>query len=203
MKMSRDIARPGQDGQAGTMDSLAEIMAAMIRERSAAAELISEAEILMALQDGDLVPPNTGPSEEGSTAFLDRLIHENEDLKKIFGKGPPCYYSSLYMTEAYAKILVAKQEGPLPLIAETVRQYSHAYERPISLDVFTQPPFNLEERQILESLAMMAEGGEGFDDISVTSTSAAGVYIYSTFYLEADHAAMLAEWFDVGQSENP
>jgi len=30
-----------------------------------------------------------------------------------------------------------------------------------------------------------------------------GVFLYSTRHLETDHAAMLAEWLDVGQFENP
>ena len=106
------------------------------------------------------------------------------------------------MTEAYAQILLHKQDGPLMLIAETVRRHAGTYQRPIALDMFTQQPFNLEGHQVLDYLAIMAET-DGYDDIAITSTSTAGVYLYSTSYLEAEHAAMLAEWLDVGQSENP
>ena len=41
------------------------------------------------------------------------------------------------------------------------------------------------------------------DDIARTATSASGCYLYSTRHLEPDHAAVLAEWLDVGQFDNP
>ena len=54
----------------------------------------------------------------------------------------------------------------------------------------------------MASLEAMA-AAEGYGDIARTATSASGVYLYSTRHLEPDHAAMLAEWLDVGQFDNP
>jgi hypothetical protein len=44
---------------------------------------------------------------------------------------------------------------------------------------------------------------ERYLDIASTTTSSPRVFLYSTMHLEPDHAAMLAEWLDVGQFENP
>jgi hypothetical protein len=42
-----------------------------------------------------------------------------------------------------------------------------------------------------------------YRDIEPTTTSTSRVFLYSTLHLEPEHASMLAEWFDVGQSNNP
>ena len=202
MKMPKSIARPGQDDLPGKSDSVTDIMAAMIRERSAAAQLTTESEILCSVHDDHLMHSDADQNGMDGGLFLERLIHENEDLRKMTGDGPSCYYSSLYMTESYAQILFHKQDGPLPLIAETVRRHTRIYQRPISLDMFTQPPFSLDSRQVRDALTIMAETDE-YGDIAETLTSADSVYLYSTSHLEAEHAAMLAEWLDVGQYENP
>lgn len=54
----------------------------------------------------------------------------------------------------------------------------------------------------MECLRRMA-GEDTYRGIARTRTSAGNEYLYSTAYLEADHAASLAEWIDVGQYDNP
>ena len=126
-----------------------------------------------------------------------RIIHE-----LAAGDGSRHYYSSLFMTGAYAAILLQKQGDPLRLIAEIVRQNSADYTRPVPLDLFTQPPFDLTRQEVLNDLERM-EAVEEFRDIARTTTSASSVFLYSTLYLEPGHASMLAEWLDVGQFDNP
>jgi hypothetical protein len=106
------------------------------------------------------------------------------------------------MTEAYAGILSLKKSGPRRLIAEVVRQNSAFYPRPVPLDTFTRPPFNYSPREVFDELGRMARE-EGFGDIASTTTSSPRVFLYSTLHLEPGHAAMLAEWLDVEQFENP
>ena len=106
------------------------------------------------------------------------------------------------MTGAYAAILLQKQGDPLRLIVETVRQNSADYPRPVPLDIFTQSPFDLTQQGVLNDLERM-EAMEEFRDIARTTTSASSVFLYSTLYLEPEHASMLAEWLDVGQFDNP
>ncbi|HOH73652.1 MAG TPA: hypothetical protein PLS43_08455, partial [Syntrophales bacterium] len=116
--------------------------------------------------------------------------------------GPPYYYSSLYLTEAYARLLVHKRAGPLQLIAATVREFSGAYRRPLAVDMFMQPPFLFTEEGMRTSLDRMAQTA-GFEDIAATSAATGATYLYSKRFLDEGHAAMLAEWLDVGQAANP
>jgi hypothetical protein len=106
------------------------------------------------------------------------------------------------MTHAYAVMLLRKQGDPIRLIAEVIRENSAAYPRPVPVDIFTHPPFGLTREQVLDCLKRMATE-EGYRDIASTTTSASTTYLYSMLHLESDHASMLAEWFDVGQFENP
>jgi hypothetical protein len=46
-------------------------------------------------------------------------------------------------------------------------------------------------------------GQEGLKDICQTTTSIGTVFLFSSLHLDADHSAMLAEWLDVGQFQNP
>ena len=106
------------------------------------------------------------------------------------------------MTETYAMILLQKLGDPLRLIAETVRENSAVYPRPVPLDIFTQPPFDLTRQEVLNDLERMAAEDE-YRDIVPTTTSASRVFLYSTLHLEPEYASMLAEWLDVGQFNNP
>ena len=201
--MKRLIHTEGPSEGDGTVhgDAVADTTVALIRERSAAGELVSEPEIALFLER-HVATPDTSMAVDCVTALLARLLLENEDLKALRGADSQWYYSSRSMTGEYAEILLHAQEGPVRLIAETVRHSARIYQRPVPLEIFTEPPFNLAYRQVLDCLATMAEI-EGCDDIATTTTSSSGVYLYSTKHLEAVHAEMLAEWFDVGQAENP
>jgi len=46
-------------------------------------------------------------------------------------------------------------------------------------------------------------GQEEYQDIAQTTTSIGTIFLYSTRHLDPGHASMLAEWFDVGQFNNP
>jgi hypothetical protein len=179
------------------------IIAAMIRQSSEGGQLISEEEILCrAIEKGLFRPDAEDPAVEVGKA-LTKLIRENQDLHELTGQnGSRTYYSALSMTEAYAKILLGKQGDPLRLVAEIVRQNSAFYPRPVALDVFTQPPFDLSAEEVLHDLEAMAGAGE-YGDIAATATSTSRVFLYSTLHLEPEHASMLAEWLDVGQQNNP
>jgi len=131
------------------------------------------------------------------------MMAENKDLKEIRAKdGTSLYYSSMFMSDAYATLLLRKKQGPLSLIADTVREDSDRYPRPTPLDVFKEPPFDLSQEEILSCLEEMFNR-EGYQDISQVSTSIGHVFLYSSRYLDRDYALMLAELIDVGQFENP
>ncbi|MGE5254542.1 MAG: hypothetical protein ACM3N7_11300 [Planctomycetaceae bacterium] len=175
----------------------------MIRKSSEAGQLISEAEILRRLAElGFLKPPAAHPAEE-LQGILREVFGRNEDLHLLSaGDESRHYYSSRFMTRAYALVLLQKRGDPLHLIASVVRENSALYPRPVPLDLFTQPPFGLSRQEILTDLERMAAGDE-YRDIMPATTSTSRVYLYSTLHLEHGHASMLAEWLDVGQFENP
>jgi hypothetical protein len=181
----------------------ARAVADMIRQESKAGQLIAESEILRRMADQHLFTlPAADPAEEAGK-ILGKAVEEGEDLYELAAEdGSRHYYSSLFMSEAYARILRQKQGDPLRLIAETVRENSALYPRPVPLDIFTQPPFDLARQEVLNHLERMA-AKEQYRDIRPTTTSAASVFLYSTLHLEPDHASMLAEWLDVGRDNNP
>jgi len=180
-------------------EGVAQAIVSMIRQESEAGRLISGSEILHRMADQSRLPLQ----EEEFVNHLKNVLGANEDLHELaVGSGPPYFYSSLFMTGAYAMILLQKQGDPLRLIAETVRHNSADYTRPVPLDLFTQPPFDLTRQEVLNDLERM-EAMEEYSDIAMTMTSASSVFLYSTLYLEPGHASMLAEWIDVGQFDNP
>jgi hypothetical protein len=198
MKTTAGTERNHSTEAAARTDTAAEIIAKAIRERSAASQLISEPELVGLISD----LPDADKGNKDVSAILLKLTPNGNDLQKLSGKESSYYYSSDYMTGVYARILLHKLDGPLQLIAETVREYTCTYRRPVPLAIFMQPPFNLEPGEALNFLDVMKKT-EGLDDIAATATSASAVYLYSTLHLETDHAVMLAEWLDVGQADNP
>jgi hypothetical protein len=135
--------------------------------------------------------------------FLREMVKQNEELKEIVdGKGLVHYYSVRSMAETYAKILIRRGEDPLLLMAEVVRENSDRYPSPVPLSMFEGSPFGLTPGEISLCLNKMAKEKE-YQDIQQTTTSIGTVFLFSTLYLEPDYATFLAEWFDVGQVNNP
>ncbi len=176
---------------------------AMIRRSSEMGQLISESEILRRVADQHLVISCAADPSQDAASVLKRIVERSEDLHELAAQdGSRRYYSSNFMTGAYAMMLVQKQGDPVRLIAESVRQNSELYPRPIPLDIFGQPPFDFTRQEVLKYLEQMG-AGEEYRDILQTTTSASRVFLYSALHLEPEHASMLAEWLDVGQFDNP
>jgi hypothetical protein len=115
--------------------------------------------------------------------------------------GVSFYYSAEFLSKTYATILVTR-ESPIRLIAETVREHAALYPRPVPLDMFEGPPFDLKPDAIKSSLDAMAMQ-EQFEDLCFTTTSMGTVYLYSTRYLDHAYATALAERDDVELLESP
>lgn len=180
-----------------------EAAARIIREKSRAGLLVSAEDILA----DAIVPPEGKPIEGGQENSLkdlpELIMEENEDIREILSRdGSRHYYSALFMAEAYAGMLLKKEEDLLGLIADLVRENAAQYPKPTCIDFFRGSPFEMSQEEILACLQNMA-AGEGYKDIERLSTSAGTVFLYSTRHLDPAHASMLAEWIDVGQFENP
>jgi hypothetical protein len=179
----------------------ADVIAAMIRQCSKSGRLISEFELR-----GQFIeqhqPPFVGQDAD-IQSMLAKTLQQHDDLHELpADDNTRYYYSSQGMTQAYALMLLQKLGDPARLIAEVIRQNSASYPRPVPLDMFTHPPFDLTREQVVDCLERMTVEEE-YRDIASTTTSASTIFLYSTLHLEPEHASMLAEWFDVGQLENP
>ena len=178
-------------------------MAQIIREKSKAGKLTQSEEIWAELVRQGLVAPEIADEKSHFEAMLGEVLEENADLREISaGDGIPYYHSTLSMSETYAEILVRKGEGPLQVMAQVVRENSEIYPRPVPLDIFNGPPFDLTQEEVLNCLEEMSEQRE-YQDIARTTTSIGTVFLYSSRHLEPDYAFTLAEWLDVGQVNNP
>jgi len=178
-------------------------IAALIRQSSEAGHLIADSEILRQVADQRLITSQAADPAEEVGNMLKKVVDGNEDIHELAAQdGSRRFYSSKFMTQSYARILLQKQGDHLRFIAEVVRQNSAVYPRPVPLDIFTQPPFDLTHQKVLDYLERMA-AEEEYQDIVRTTTSASRVFLYSTLHLEPEYASMLAEWLDVGQPNNP
>jgi hypothetical protein len=188
-----------KEGKSPTRQGAADI----IREKSKAGQLVSAEEIFPALNLEEGAKPEASEESVSPETQLNNLMAENKDLKAIrAAEGTSFYYSSVFMSDTYATLLLHKEEGPKALIADTVREDSDRYPRPTLRDVFKETPFDLSEEELLSCLQEMSHREE-YQDISQVATSAGHVFLYSSRYLDRDYALMLAEWMDVGQFENP
>ena len=173
-----------------------------IQKRSEAGELVAAEDILDAfLKMGALTEKENQRAD--FEALLKKTVKQNEELKRIVdGKAVAYYYSTRTMTDAYAAILIRRGQDEALLMAETVRDNSRRYPRPVPVRMFEFSPYSLTTEGISSCLDNMADQ-EQYHDIQQTITSIGTVFLFSTAYLEPDYANFLAEWIDVGQARSP
>jgi hypothetical protein len=175
----------------------------IIRDGSASGRLVRAEEILAELTGKGLLKSPELEQETHLETMLKQTLLENQDIHEIPGrKGASHYYSERSMSGTYAGILALKSENPLWLIAEVVRENSRVYPSPVPLVRFREAPFDLSPAIMSECLAALRDEEE-YRDIELTTTSAGTTFLYSSLHLSADYAAILAEWMDVGQADNP
>lgn len=174
-----------------------------IQMRGEAGQLVTAEEIYTEFLRMGILNSEKGDEPTELEAFLKERVKNNEDLREIPDEnGILHYYSSRSMAETYARILIQRKGEPLLLMVEIIRENSRTYPRPVPLGIFEDPPFGLASEEISLCLKKMAEQRE-YQDIEQTTTSIGTVFLYSKQFLDPDHASMLAEWLDVGQSNNP
>ena len=182
---------------------ICQTVADMIHKKSEEGQLISKKEIFQKLIGQKVLKSDPPEQESEFETILKKTMEGNSDLRELPGRdGLPRYYSSQCMSEPYIRILLRKEEDPLLLIAEMVRENSSLYPRPVPIDIFFDSPFDLTQEEILVCLGKMS-GQEEYQDIAQTTTSTGTIFLYSSQHLDSGYASMLAEWFDVGQAENP
>ncbi len=177
------------------------MLAETIREESKSGRLVPREKLFaMAVESGYINPDVPNPGEL-LAASLDKLASDyNEIAFMTSDNGQPLYYSTQFMTERYAALIV-KKSNPM-FIAEIVRENSEIYPRPVSLEFFLDDPLNFSMEQIghfLDHITVVPD----LDDIRSVKTSTGRVFLYSSRSLNPDHAHTLAEWYDLGESSNP
>jgi hypothetical protein len=178
-------------------------IAEVIRRKSQAGHLISQNEIFHRLLERGLIKGKKEGAQNVLETLLEKALEENEDFIKLHTDGEePSFFSSQFMSESYARILIQKRADPMLLIAEIVRENSAIYPRPVPLDMFKGSPFDLTLEEIQATLAQMGIRDD-YRDIKQTASSVGTVFLYSTLHLDPGYASMLAEWVDVGQANNP
>jgi len=193
---------PASQGTERKLSALQAGIIGFIESRSEAGQLVTAEEVYAEFLRMGFLKEGENPLAEFE-ALLKETVEQKEDLREIADeKGLSRYYSARSMAEPYARILVRRGEDPLVGVAEVIRDNSRRYPRPVRLDLFEDPLFGLTPEEISACLKKMGEMEE-YQDIQQTTTSIGTVFLYSRQSLDPDHAAMLAEWLDVGQSNNP
>ncbi len=125
-------------------------------------------------------------------ALLETTLAFCADLASFQGvSDDKLYHAPALLSRTYAAIL-DRRKSPVILIAEEVRRLSADYPRPLLLDIFEMPPFDLTPEQIEVSLRTMAASSD-YADISYTTASTGAVYLFSSRHMERRYAAFLAE----------
>ena len=178
-------------------------LAELIRERSRAGELLALADLEAEFADQNIPASDRAAEPVPIPALIQEAMISHHDIKMIpDDSGDAWYFSERSMTGAYARVLLLRGQGPLRMIAEVIREHSRVYPRPVPLALFQCAPFNLSDDEIALCLNEMM-GKSPYRDIARLITSIGNTFAYSTDHLEPGYAAMLAEWADVGQVENP
>jgi hypothetical protein len=195
--------RKSKEGEGPLWEAASQAAIQVIRNRSGQGQLAIDEEILEELVLLDLLGDEPGDASVTLAEILSAASQGNDDLTTIPNQeGKNCYYSTQFMTNTYAQLLVRREGDPLQLVAEIVRENSALYPRPFPLGAFERSPFSMtweEIQQCLEQMTCL----HVYQDIAQTTTSAGNVFLYSTLHLDTDYAATLAEWIDVGQHDNP
>lgn len=189
---------------------LGEAAAEAVREASGKLRLVDCAEVLEALKaegcfaqesaeghfteggaEGQFVEESPMSLEE-ARALLPGLLAAHPALAVLESRtGRTLYHAPEQLSRTYARILDRK-DSPLLLVAEEIRANSRDYPRPVPLELFEGPPFNLAPGDIASILEAMAASPE-HQDIRSVATDAGAVYLYSTRHMEHGYAAFLAQ----------
>jgi hypothetical protein len=131
-------------------------------------------------------------SEEAPDARVAGILSDHPGIASFAGlSGKTVYHAPALLSRTYARILDRKG-SPVALLAEEIRANSRDYPRPVPMDLFGAPPFNLPPEVIETALQAMAASPE-HQDITVITTSTGAVYLFSSQHLEPGYAAFLAE----------
>jgi hypothetical protein len=164
---------------------------------------VEEAEhVSVAAEQADSLAERPELDPAYAESLLDDVMAANEDVAMLTAwNGTVYYHYKPLLSGLYARIL-ATRDNPAVQVAETVRESSRDYPRPVPLEIFEYPPFALSPEALQGCLRSM-DGDENFADIKFTQSEAGTVYLYSSRYLDDAYADFLAEYEDTGAIASP
>ncbi len=170
-----------------------------VREASRQGRLASRTDLLAALETGGaalapvgLAPEDQLPPPGDRDTLLAAVLAAAPGIFAFQSlSGQTVYHDPDVLSRTYARILDSKG-SPLLLMAEEIRINSRDYPRPVPLELFEAPPFELPPQDIEQALRVMAADA-AFQDITFTLTATGAVYLFSTLHLERGYAAFLAQ----------
>lgn len=181
---------------AEALPPLDDAAAAAVREASREGLAVSPADVSAALEAAgrDL-------SEPDALARIEAALAAHPGLASFAGlAGGRLFHDPTLLSRTYARI-IDRKAVPLALMAEEIRHASREYPRPLPIELFSRPPFDLTGEAIGQALRAMADAPD-YADIAFTVTAAGNVYLFSTNHLTRHYADFLAERAD-GLAGNP
>ncbi len=163
-----------------------------VREASAEARLVAADELVERLRArgfGECLDAQPGGEPCRRVEALLSGLPEIASLASLSGRA--VYHDPALLSRTYARILDRKGATAL-LMAEEIRANSRDYPRPVPVELFEAPPFDLAPEAIEAAFKAMA-ADEEFRDIAFTTTSQGTVYLFSSRHLERGYATFLAE----------
>lgn len=177
---------------------VAEAAAEAVREASGQGRLATLVDVLAALEAEGLLCPKEGhdaPSALPRTevqAALAGILCGHPDIAAFQGQaGETLYHAPALLSRTYAGILDRKG-SPLTLMAEEIRANSRDYPRPVPVELFEAPPFDLSPEAIGQALQAMAADAD-YQDITFTTAPSGAVFLFSSLHLERGYAEFLAQ----------
>ncbi|GAB6125776.1 hypothetical protein [Humidesulfovibrio idahonensis] len=170
-----------------------------VREASLHGRLATREDVLAAMEaDGFFLSPvgleaeAQAPPPEDRDALLASALATAPGIIAFQGlSGQTFYHAPDLLSRTFAGILDRKG-SPLLLMAEEIRANSRDYPRPVPVELFEAPPFDLTPEEIESVLKGMAASPD-YQDIASTTAHTGAVYLFSTRHLEQSYAAFLAQ----------
>lgn len=174
---------------------LARAVLETIREASAEPRLIGLDEILERLRERGLAEGLETMPQADACLGLAAIVAQLPDVASLVSRsGRTLCHDPALLSRAYARLL-DNQDAVDALLAGEIRASSRDGLRPVPMQFFEGPPFDLSRETMEAAFAAMA-ADPAFADIASTTTSLGTVYLYSGLYLERGHATFLAEQDD-------
>lgn len=172
---------------AQSQDRLEEAVARAVRDASRQGQPATRGMVVTALVEQGLIASDTEEAPQ-----VEAILQAHPGIASFVSlDGEPVYHDPAVLSGAYARILDRKAL-PMALMAEEIRINARDYRRPVPVELFESPPFDLTREAIRQALGAMAANAD-YGDITFTTTASGAVYLFSTLGLDRGYAEFLAE----------